>query len=232
MLLTFVHGSCYTHDVADEHAPTAPQLRSKDPPGRGYTCLGNRLLEEWAQNEPHGVTEACARLGERCGITRQLVIKWRGGGRVPPKHWGTVADVTGIPVEAWETWELLGREEPEPASEERPVVEPDAPLGSTPDELRQSAARLKRLAAQPGLTPAQQAALEGKRVTALTALGRLEERQAIHDHPDAADFLDDVAQALEDVLGPDLPPGLLSRLGDRLAELQAARAAAPRKAAA
>lgn len=213
-------------------SPTPSLIQSKDPPGHGYTCRGNRLLDEWAQNEPHGVTEASARIAEACGITRPLVSHWRSGKRVPPKHWQTVQRVTGVDPSEFETWELLGPAEVEPASEERPLEILDAPLGSTSDELRRSVQRLERLARTPGITPAQAATAEGKRVTALTALARLEERQAIHEHPDAAAFLEDVVRAIEDTLGPDLPPGTLARLGDRLAELQGQRAAGPRKAAA
>lgn len=211
---------------------SAPTLRQKDPPGRGYTCRGNRLLDEWAQNEPHGVTEASARVAEACGVSRPFVGHWRGGKSVPPKHWGNVARVTGIPVEEWETWELLVREEPEPASEERPTAEPDVPLGTTADELRRSVQRLERLARKPGITPAQAATAEGKRVTALTALSRLEERAAIADHPDFTGLLEDLVAAVVAELGPDAPEGLEARIADRFEALQTARAAAPERRAA
>lgn len=207
-------------------------LRSPDPPGRGYTCVGIRLLDEWAQNEPRGVTEASQRIADACGVTRPAVAGWRTRARPAPRHWETIETLTGVLAASWESWELLGPAEVEPASEERPLEILDAPLGSTSDELRRSVQRLERLARTPGITPAQAATAEGKRVTALTALARLEERQAIHEHPDAAAFLEDVVRAIEDTLGPDLPPGTLARLGDRLAELQGQRAAAPRKAAA
>jgi transcriptional regulator with XRE-family HTH domain len=211
-----------------------PQIRSADPPGRGYTCLGNRLLEEWAQAEPHGVTEASARVAEGCGVSRQYVTGWRAGKPVPPKHRQAIHRVTGISIEVWETWELLGREEPEetPPSGEREADGPAAPLGTTAAELRATIQRIDAVLRKRSITPAQEGQLLGKRTTALGALARLEDRQAIEDHPDAEPFLEDVVQALLDVLGPDAPEGIGARVAERLVELQAARAATPRKAAA
>lgn len=104
-----------------------------------------------------------------------------------------------MPVEAWESWELLNAPEPEapPASEDRPT--PRA-LGTTHDELRATVQEIDAVRAKGGLTPNQDAALLGKRASVLAALARLEDRTALEDHPDVDTFLDDVLAALERTL--------------------------------
>lgn len=210
----------------------APQLRSADPPGRGYTCLGNRLLDEWAHGEPHGVSEASSRVAAACGgISRQLVTAWRNENkRVAPKHWTAIAGVTGIAVEVWETWELLTAEEPTPASEERPAPAKVA-LNSTREELDSTIQQIDT-ALRGGVTDGQRVQLLGKRASALMSRARLEERQAIADHPDFAPLVEDLVLAVRDALGPDAPDGIEARIADELERRQVARAtSADRRAA-
>lgn len=177
------------------------------------------------QAQDVGVSAASAAVGEACGVSRQYVTGWRNGKPVPPKHWPTVARVTGIPVEVWETWELLGPAEAEaaPASEEQPIAA--RPLGSTREELDATVQAIDATLQGPGVTPAQRASLLKGRTSAIVAKARLEERQAIHEHPDFPPLVEDLVAAVRAALGPDAPDGLESRIADELERLQVARAA-------
>lgn len=118
---------------------------------------------------------------------------------------------TGIPADAWDGGE---------SAQEEPT---DEPLGTTPEELRASARRLKTLARRPGLTPGQQATLEGKLATVLC---RLDERaKALEGHPDFDAHVEDVLTALEETLkqyGVN-PNGARTVFADHLETLEAKR---------
>lgn len=181
--------------------PAAPTLRSADHPGRGYTCVGTRLLAEWVADQTLP-SAADAAIGDACGVSRTAANQWRDVTkyRPRPKHWEHIARITGgrVPVEAWESWELLGAEpETPPASEDRPT--PRA-LGTTHEELRATVQEIDAVRAKGGLTPNQDAALLGKRASVLAALARLEDRTAIEDHPEFDAFLEALLSALERTL--------------------------------
>lgn len=214
------------------HQESTPStIRSADPPGRGYTCVGVRLLDEWAQNQDGGVTLASSRVAEACGVTRPAVAGWRTRARPAPRHWPAIERMTGIATSVWESWELLGREDAAPSSEERPVAETAGPLGSTRDELDSTIRQIDAALRGP-VTDAQRVQLLGKRASALMSRARLEERQAIHDHPDFAPLVEDLVAAVRSVFGPDAPDGLEARIADELERLQASRAAPPDRRAA
>lgn len=206
----------------------APTLRSADPPGRGYTCLGTRLLSEWVADQQF-VSKADAAVGDACGVSRPAAVQWRleGKSRPRPKHWEHIERITSgrVPQAAWESWEHLGAPEAEtpPASEERPT--PRA-LGTTREELRATVQEIDAVRRKGGLTPNQDAALLGKRASVLAALARLEDRTAIEDHPEFDVFLDALLLALERTLatrGLDVT-GARSEFADHLDAIEAERA--------
>ena len=88
-------------------------------------------------------------------------------------------------------------DETPPASEERPSPRE---LGNTRDELRATVQEIDAVRRKGGLTPNQDAALLGKRTSALTALARQEDRSALEDHPEFEAFTDDALRALEATL--------------------------------
>jgi DNA-binding transcriptional regulator YdaS (Cro superfamily) len=88
-------------------------------------------------------------------------------------------------------------DETPPVSEERPLPRE---LGNTRDELRMTVQEIDAVRRKGGLTPNQDAALLGKRTSALTALARQEDRSALEDHPDFEAFTDDALRALEATL--------------------------------
>lgn len=73
-------------------------------------------------------------------------------------------------------------------------------LGSTPEEIRASVRRSKALLAKGGLSATQHAQIEGKILSGLGALARLDERAALEDHPSFDAFCDLVHLALERTL--------------------------------
>ncbi len=150
---------------------------------------------------------------------------------MPPKHWAKVQQVTGIPPEEFETWELLGPPEQEPASEERPAFAPRE-LGTTLEELWETVAGIDSDLQSKGITVSQRTGLRKARSSALSSIARLEERQAIHEHPDYGPLVEDLVTAVVVELGPNAPDGIEARIADRLEALQVQRGVAPRKAAA
>lgn len=114
-------------------------------------------------------------------------------------------------------------EEP-PASGQRGIVEP-AKLGTTREELEDIAARCKALARVPGLSPREQAALEGQRRAAMSELRRLDESAKIEDHPDFPQLVDDMLRALEATLAQHgvNPDGARSSFAAHLERIEAQR---------
>ena len=113
-------------------------------------------------------------------------------------------------------------DESPPASEERPVPRD---LGNTRDELRATAQEIDAVRRKGGLTPNQDAALLGKRISALTALARQEDRCALEDHPDFEAFVDLSLKALEATLAQYgvSRDGARSVFADHLERLEAER---------
>jgi hypothetical protein len=197
-------------------------------PDEGWVSCGWLALERWLATE----STTYKTLGEQIGCSAALIAGWKKGRSVSPAYLPRIERMCGIDPAAW-TWWLQDEpldattraSSPPPASERRAAPPVETTLGSTPDELRASASRCKALAKQAGLSPTQQAQLEGKTISALTALARLEERQAIHEHPDFSPLVEDLVLAVRSVLGPNAPDGIESRIADELERLQAARGA-------
>lgn len=98
-------------------------------------------------------------------------------------------------------------------------------LGNTRDELRATAQEIDAVRRKGGLTPNQDAALLGKRISALTALARQEDRCALEDHPDFEAFVDLSLKALEATLAQYgvSRDGARSVFADHLERLEAER---------
>lgn len=114
------------------------------------------------------------------------------------------------------------RDETPPASEERPLPRE---LGNTRDELRMTVQEIDAVRRKGGLTPNQDAALLGKRTSALTALARQEDRCTLEDHPDFEAFVETTLLALEATLVQHgvTPDGARSTFADHLERLEAER---------
>lgn len=185
----------------------------------GHARTTAERLRDWLDARPEVSQSA---LAARCHVGRQRISDAVKGGAVSLHLRKALERETGIEADAWDA-------DTAPAS--APAV-PPRPLGSTRDELADTVSQIDAALRLGGLTPAQKGQLLGKRATVLTAISRLEQGAAIHEHPDADGFLEDVVQAVYDTLGSDAPEGLGSQIAERFLELQTRRAEAPRKAAA
>lgn len=103
-------------------------------------------------------------------------------------------------------------------------------LGQTADELRETAARLKRLARRKSLSISQQIQIEARLGSILAALARLEDRTAIEDHPDFEVLLSDILTALERTFGGRGVPSAGAR-SEFAGHLEAVEAERQRRAA-
>lgn len=198
-------------------------------PDEGWYSCGWRLLESWLAKRER----TYAQLGEAVGCSKGLISGWKNGRPVNAPFLARLEQLCGIPPEAWTWWT---QDEPLEAHE-RPSSPPpeSAPrvrrLGTTTEELWETVRGIDE-DLRGEVTVSQRTVLRKARAAALTSISRLEKRQAIHEHPDADGFLEDVVQAVYDVLGPDAPEGIGSQIAARLLELQTKRADAPREAAA
>lgn len=178
----------------------------------------HEALRKWLEVERISYSE----LARRCSsernkfIAKQITRVVVDGQTPPPQLAGALEELLGIPASVW-------REEPPPASEDRPT--PRA-LGTTHEELRTTVQEIDAVRAKGGLTPNQDAALLGKRASVLAALARCEDRAKLEDHPDIDAFLDDVLAALERTLEARGVPstGARSEFADHLEAIEAERA--------
>jgi DNA-binding transcriptional regulator YdaS (Cro superfamily) len=191
-------------------------------------------LRSWI--EAHGETQAA--FAARCGLSRVNLSYAMGSIRqVTRPNADAIERATNGEISA----ELLFRQFNEAKVAKREQTEdtppksgprefPTTDLGSTPDEIRASIRRSKAMLAKGGLSATQHAAIEGKILSGLGALARLEERAKIEDHPDFPGVLDLVLVALERTLrqlGVN-PNGARSVFADHL---EAAEAEQQRRAA-
>jgi hypothetical protein len=132
------------------------------------------------------------------------------------------------------------KSEPEqaPESSSHPAVarSPLRAIGSHTEEIYRSLENLIRASEAEDVTPAQRAALEGRKLSLLREIRQREAGRSIHEHPDFAGLVEDLVAAVVGALGPSAPEGLEGRIADRLEELQAERvetaSAAPKQRAA
>lgn len=119
--------------------------------------------------------------------------------RPTPAHWPIIERITGIAQSAWETWEKLGPDEPEPPQSGPRETELPA-LGNTIDEIDASVRRAKSVIAKGGLSATQHAALERTILAGLSDLTALRMRGKIEDHVEYASLVEAVLDALDTVL--------------------------------
>jgi hypothetical protein len=209
--------------------PPTDAKRAAICPDEGWVSCGWLALERWLAAE----STTYKTLGEQIGCSAALIAGWKKGRSVSPAYLPRIERMCNIDPAAWTWWlrdeppDATARpSSPPPASERRAAKEPapDAPLGSTREEL-DSTIRQIDAAIRGGVTDGQRVQLLGKRASALMSRARLEERQAIHEHPDFAPLVEDLVLAVRSALGPDAPDGIESRIADELERLQAARGA-------
>lgn len=177
-----------------------PTLRSVDPPGRGYTCRGSRLLFEWVQDQGQ-ISVADEKVGQACGVSRQAARQWRDtstGSRPRPRYWASIQTTTGIAPEEWETWELLTAEEPqsEPDSSKRPVAELPELKGSPAERARTLETWLEaRARSGHGLSLDIDRSVRAL-LSSIQAQVRAKPIPDLHEHPDFEAFFDIILGAL------------------------------------
>lgn len=171
-------------------------------PSDGWISCGWQLLDTW--KGARGYREISRDLGCSAG----LITTWKQG-KTPVKTYleklEKLADIAPI---AWCYWVCLdpskATADNPPPSDPPPSVAVDAgiKMGSTLDELRASVARLTAILAKAKLSPSQVAALEGKRISALIAISKLEQAGKLEDHPEFAPFLSDIRDTIKEVFSP------------------------------
>ncbi|MDC3959037.1 helix-turn-helix domain-containing protein [Polyangium jinanense] len=201
-------------------------------PGEGWGSVGWTRLDAW--RGATGYRELAARLGCSPG----LLTGWKQGRTPAAPYLEKLEALADIPPIAWSWWTRTGAgkaapsDAPRTEAEAPPPSDPphDAPpvLGTTAEELRASVARLTKILQTGKLSPAQIATLEGKRITALTALAKLEQAASIENHPEwpgvMADLVDAVFDAIDAagvVVKAEIGIGAL--IADRFEALQAKR---------
>lgn len=160
------------------------------------------MLDKW--REGRGYREIGRMLG--CSAGNITLFKQ---GRVPAKPYlEKLERIADIPPIAWQWWICVDPSK-SAASDEPTAADPPesgsrsvegVKLGSTLDELRVGVARLNDLLGKGKLSPSHIAQLEGKRISALTAIARLEERGGIEHHPEWDVFSELVLDALDETL--------------------------------
>jgi len=205
--------------------PPANSIFAEKQPSEGHVSVGWQLFDAW--REGRGYREISRDLGCSPGV----LSTWKSG-RVPAKVYleklEKMADIAPI---AWQHWVCLDPTKAAATSDEPPASNPPASesrkiqgkIGATIDELRVGVARLNALLGRGKLSPGQIAQLEGKRISALTAIARLEERGGLEHHPEFDQFCSDTLDAFKETItafGVELLPAqrmfssIMRRKGD------------------
>jgi transcriptional regulator with XRE-family HTH domain len=180
-------------------------------------------LETWRGSV--GYREIAARL--ECSPA--LLTGWKQGKTPATAYLERLESLADVPPLAWSYWVKTPKKarldappasvartpsNPPPASvapESEGIAGPSVPRINTADELRVSVARLSKLLGSPKLSPVQVATLEGKRITALSTLARLEQSGPLEEHPEFSDFITDTLDAFKETItafGVELSPAL------------------------
>jgi transcriptional regulator with XRE-family HTH domain len=179
--------------------PPENSIFAEKQPSEGHVSVGWQLFDAW--REGRGYREISRDLGCSPGV----LSTWKSG-RVPAKVYleklEKMADIAPI---AWQHWVCLDPTKAAATSDEPTAADPPASesrkiqgkIGATIDELRVGVARLNDLLGRGKLSPGQIAQLEGKRISALTAIARLEERGTLEEHPEFDAFVDLALTAFE-----------------------------------
>ncbi|MDC3962870.1 helix-turn-helix domain-containing protein [Polyangium jinanense] len=202
-------------------------------PGEGWVSVGWTRLDAW--RGATGYRELAARLGCSPG----LLTGWKQGRTPAAPYLEKLEALADIPPIAWSWWTRTGEGKAAPSATSRteaPRTEAEAPpssdappvLGTTAEELRASVARLTKILQAGKLSPAQIATLEGKRITALTALAKLEQTASIESHPEFEGVMSDLVDAVFDAIDAagvvvKAEIGIGALIADRFEALQAKR---------
>lgn len=179
-------------------------------------------LREWLAARNETLSSFARRAGINVGTLNHLMAGRRNATEVQEL---AIAEATGGAIQTWTRAVPLRLVSPDPEVAP-PAAAPSSPpreIGSTAEELRLSLVNLARASEAPGTTPAQRAQLEGRKLAVIRELQRLQGAGGIEEHPDFEGLIEDMVQAVLDVLGPAAPPGVEERIADRLERLQAAR---------
>ena len=219
---------CYTVRMTLRFDPPENATNAEKCPGPGWISCGWQMFDKW--RDGRGYREIARDLGCSAG---NLTL-WKQG-RVPLKVYleklEKMADIAPI---AWQYWVCLDPTKAAATSDEPTAADPppsgsrtiEGKIGATIDELRVGVARLNDLLGKGKLSPGQIAQLEGKRISALTAIARLEERGTLEEHPEFDGFLDLVMLALDETLqhfGVN-PSGSRTVFADKIERIEAERA--------
>ncbi len=160
------------------------------------------MLDKWRDGK--GYREIARDLG--CAPANLSL--WKQGKTPVKAYLEKLEKMADIPPIAWQYWVCLDPTKAAATSDEPPASNPPASesraikgkIGATIDELRVGVARLNDLLAKGKLSPSHIAQLEGKRISALTAIARLEERAKLEDHPEWPNLIEMVLDALDETL--------------------------------
>ena len=160
-------------------------------------------LSKWLSTEQISFQELARRCSSKQNkFDAKAITRVVNEHKKPTPHLaGALERVTGIEVAAWD--------QRPPESERRPVTLRE--LGTTKAELLETV-RLIDLALAGKPSDSALANLAGKRTSALLAISRLEERGELADHPDFADFREDIQGAIKDAFGDLCTPERLRTL--------------------
>lgn len=183
--------------------PPENATHAEKQPSEGWISCGWTMLDKWRGER--GYRE----LGRLFGTSAGNVCTWKQG-RVPAKPYlEKLESIADIPPIAWQWWicvdpskSAASSDEPPPSSRSRSVE--GVKLGSTLDELRASVERLTAILAKGKLSPAQVAQLEGKRISALIAISKLEQSGGLEHHPEFKGFSEDIRESIKEVFSPNV----------------------------
>jgi hypothetical protein len=177
--------------------PPENATHAEKQPSEGWISCGWTMLDKWREGK--GYRE----LGRLFGTSAGNVCTWKQG-RVPAKPYlEKLESIADIPPIAWQWWICVDPSKSAASSDESPPSSGSrsvegVKLGSTLDELRASVERLTAILAKSKLSPAQVATLEGKRISALIAVSKLEQTGKLEDHPEFAQFVRDTIDAVKE----------------------------------
>ena len=181
---------------------------------RGEPTFAGDLLRRWLGE----TDETQVSFAARAGVHPTYINHWINRRRYPSQaQEGRIEELTDgrVPRASWRV--------PEAPAEPPP---PPREIGTTMEELRRSLENLARASEAPGVTPSQRATLEGRKIALLKEFRRLEDSRPIYEHRAFAGLVDDLVEAVIEVLGPRAPDGIEAAIANAFERMQAARAGA------
>lgn len=186
--------------------PPENATHAEKQPSEGWISCGWQMLDKW--REGRGYRE----LGRLLGCSAGNITLFKQG-RVPAKPYlEKLESIADIPPIAWQWWICLDPSKAAATKDDPPPSDPPpsgsrsvegVKLGSTLDELRASVERLTAILSKGKLSPAQVATLEGKRISALIAISKLEQSGGLEHHPEFKGFSEDIRASIKEVFSPN-----------------------------